>query len=296
MALAFDGSPGVVRSQGRSHSVTGDGYFTSYNGKDDTDSTEAIISATERKLFDSMGVMPRHCESPRRPGDPHLREDPWLNELKVSPTGGIEGGLYPPFFYEYQNDLMSDTWEAGLDAINAFDWDQTPSEKQCRDPRDSDNGSDSISIVHASECEASPPDNMSQDVPPDVRMDVDETDAELINKHNTNASSDPYTAPMVSTSLYNPTDENVTLMLPASAPSTPHHQAFEYPKSSPPWIESPRTEVNVPPEVQILSVSHSPSGQITTSDSGMTIHGHPNNQDMHTASGGTEPDVQVRIV
>ena len=198
MAQASSASSDAIRSCEPSHSATVDDDFTRLYGNYETNEPEGTVASTERRLFDKMGVIPRHCRSPTRPGDPYLREESCFSELLVSANGRIEGGLYPPSFYEYEDDLISGTWEAGLDAINAFDWDQTPSEKQTGGSQDNGNDSDSISAVGTAERGASPPNSMSLDVPLDAQTELDNAYHEPADENNQDATPESNTGQMAS--------------------------------------------------------------------------------------------------
>lgn len=255
MAQAFSASSDAIRSREPSHSATVDDDFTRLYGNYETNEPEGTVASTERRLFDKMGVIPRHCRSPTRPGDPYLREESCFSELLVSANGRIEGGLYPPSFYEYEDDLIGGTWEDGLDAINAFDWDQTPSEKQIADFEDNGNASDSISVVGRAERAASPSDSMSLDVPLDAQTELDNACREPADENNQDATPDSNTGQMASLLPHDSRDGHATLPLPPSAPSSAYQQTSEYSGSSSPWVESPPKEVNLLPKAQIASVT-----------------------------------------
>lgn len=136
------------RSAAPSRPVTAsDGLCLRDRENNETATEREIRDKTQAKLLEAMAG-PQHD---------------WLpNYLRVTPSGRIQGGAYPPEFYEYTSDLDSGTWEDGLKAIDEFDWDHVTSEKhRSQDVADND-AKPLTSCIEQAQTRALPPSDASR--------------------------------------------------------------------------------------------------------------------------------------
>ena len=183
-----------------------------------TNVSEADIDASERKLLEVMGVMPPYQPS-TLPGDQKFRE-------------AIYG----------DNEYEDDSWEAGLEAIEAFDWDRDPFGNQDCESRDKEETSESTPIVAVPQREDLPP----EDAPPvgaslELLTPLNDDAGELSTSDTgtTLCFRFPRKTPDV---VEYEQDEEAASALPLSAPPTPYHDAQEQPAPGSPDLADPSSD------------------------------------------------------
>lgn len=202
--------------------------FVEEYGDYGTNLSEAALDQSELELLSAMGVTPLHSRSTRLPGDPFLRGEPSFSATKVAENA----------FDDYKDDF-SDSWEAGLEAIEAFDWDQDPSGNQDAETRASEEVSESTPVVEVSQQDSTPPESVPRATAPLEMLTPINDDAGEALTSNTDTKLYSSFAPKTPRSLEGDKDGVVAPVPPPIAPSTPCHDAPEQPTLSSPWIESP---------------------------------------------------------